>query len=246
MTCEHGFMGACAECDGAGQEPEPEPTEQVGLGSIETYDDFERALEALAQHGRIDALLEQETEQKQVPFWTPESPDRANWCLQKLAGLDAEAAEIEEVTAREMARIDLWRARQLDRQRSQRHWLENGLRTFAETVFQQTGKQSVSLPHGRTQLRKAGWKLRLAAEGEQAYHNARELVIEWLKAYRPELIEVKETPRIVEIKKLVAEPHPGEIRTAIVAETGEEIPGLVTEMAEGMTFLYKTAQKESE
>ena len=29
MTCQHGFIGACAECDGAGQQPEapePEPT----------------------------------------------------------------------------------------------------------------------------------------------------------------------------------------------------------------------------
>jgi len=26
MTCEHGFIGACSECDGAGQVPETQPS----------------------------------------------------------------------------------------------------------------------------------------------------------------------------------------------------------------------------
>lgn len=33
MTCEHGFIGACAECDGAGQQPEPEGAREADYDS---------------------------------------------------------------------------------------------------------------------------------------------------------------------------------------------------------------------
>jgi hypothetical protein len=29
MTCDHGFIGPCAECDGCGQRPEPETVRAV-------------------------------------------------------------------------------------------------------------------------------------------------------------------------------------------------------------------------
>ena len=30
MTCDHGYIGACAECDGSGQIPPPETVHPIG------------------------------------------------------------------------------------------------------------------------------------------------------------------------------------------------------------------------
>lgn len=40
--CEHGFIGACAECDGCGQQPEPEVTHPIGCLCGDCQVQFER------------------------------------------------------------------------------------------------------------------------------------------------------------------------------------------------------------
>lgn len=60
MTCEHGFIGACAECDGCGQQPgdfeAPCPTICLGLEGVAELDAMLRVPEALAAN-RIAEVL---------------------------------------------------------------------------------------------------------------------------------------------------------------------------------------------
>jgi hypothetical protein len=58
MTCPHGFIGPCAECDGAGQIPETEPEPDVDhTREAEAWGRLARRLirSALAPDGHPDA-----------------------------------------------------------------------------------------------------------------------------------------------------------------------------------------------
>lgn len=170
--------------------------------------------------------------------WTPESPDRANWLLQKLAAINEADAQDDETAKREIARIEMWQSREKEKRIANRRWYEKCLRFYMNQRYEKDGKQTISLPFGKLALKHPAWKLRVATAEEAAQlWNEPVNAVAVLEHISPNFVRVKVEPALSEIKKLIVKPEMGVgIKPAVIVETGEEIPGLVVEIPNEMTF----------
>ena len=139
--------------------------------------------------------------------------DMATWAMRKLRGILLKKAENKAIADAEIARIAEWlttvdKSLQGDEDYFRAILVEYAVGQRAE------GRKTLNLPYGKVTSRQGSGKWTVDKEMD---------FLEWAKANRPELVKVKESPAIAELKTYLTKTEGGYI---VDTATGEVVPGV--------------------
>lgn len=179
-------------------------------------------LEAMAP---ADWPGEQRMDAPASAHWKITDEGSADWAMQKLAAAQAEEARINKTAAEQAARIEVWRAKQVEVHQRSAAFFKHLLTDWLAQVNADNPKTlSVALPSGSV-VSRAG-RVTIHVVDSEAF-------IDWAEVYRPSLVKVTQAPRKDEIKKVLQAKDVGGIELALIdPDSGEIVPGVVAERGE--------------
>jgi phage host-nuclease inhibitor protein Gam len=149
-------------------------------------------MNALQKH-ELDEMegleLNEETKQR----FKIEDKEQLNWALRKLSALESEQKEIDELAAKEMERINVWRVKEVEGIKNSKGFFEGLIAEYAMSERTKDPKfKSVSSPYGKVTFKKQSPK----------WHYEEDKLVEYLESINQlDLIRVKKEPNKAELKK---------------------------------------------
>lgn len=141
-----------------------------------------------------------------------------NWALRKLAALDRQEAEINELARQEVERIEEWRKKRLESVARSREYLTFLIEEYAREQRALDPKWKASTPYGRVSFRRQQPKWHWKDD---------QVLVDWLeRAGYTDMVRVKKEPEKAVLKKRFSLADDGRV---IDPETGEVVPGVVVE-----------------
>lgn len=135
----------------------------------------------------------------------------AEWCLEKIAELEARKAEVDAQYKKMIERYDKWREDELKNIEDSTTFFQSLLRPWVTEELKTSKKKSISLPSGRVGIRKGKETWTLA--GKEFDRNDPALLV-IAKSMDEKYIEVKESVKWAELKKTLHVTEKGTVVSA--------------------------------
>jgi phage host-nuclease inhibitor protein Gam len=163
----------------------------------------------------------------------PEDAAQAERLLRGRWRLQEDERKVSDVAKAEKAKVEEWAQDRLSGIRRRIVQIDRLLEGWMRAVARDNPKRKTEkLPHGTLKLRGTQYSIEPTDD---------ETVLAWVKANRPDLVRVKEEPKLGELKAAckpgsVVSEHEGVKWYAVVAEGGEVVPGVVRVKADEDKF----------
>lgn len=162
-----------------------------------------------------------ETADQETPSsWAIRDRNTAFWAMRKMATLTRQLQMLQQERDAEVQRVERWLEREAKPIRQRMGFLQHHLEMYHRQVLAEDPKQkTMRTPWGALQLRQS--------PPEWQYQD--EVLVGWLQEHAPALLRVRQEAERTALKgqvQLVPGDTPGEW-TAVLAETGEVVPGLL-------------------
>lgn len=133
--------------------------------------------------------------------------DSANWAFRKIAALNEQIKENQDLAAREKLRIETWEKKENESSRQTIEYFEGLLKQYYKELRESNPKAKVSTPYGK-----------ITSKESTKWHYEEDKLLEYLKENDSELVKVKTEESInkVDLKK--------KYKDGVNAETGEILP----------------------
>lgn len=149
----------------------------------------------------------------------------AEWCVEKIAELEARKAEVEAQYQKMIERYDKWREDELKNIEDSEAFFQSLLRPWVMEELKTSKKKSVTLPSGRVGIRKGKETWTIAGK---AFDKNDPALLVVAKNIGEKYIEIKESVKWAELKKTLQVTESG----SVVTEDGEIIEAFHVEQGE--------------
>ena len=149
----------------------------------------------------------------------------AEWCMEKLAEKAAERQVVESQYEKMIARYEKWRTDSLEKLEADECYLQQLLRPWVENQLDGKKASSIKLPSGRIGFHAGPRQYTIGGEKASATNK---VLLAFAKESKPDLVEVKETVKWAEMKKMLKPIDDGRV----VTDDGEIVPDMTVEDGE--------------
>jgi hypothetical protein len=164
-----------------------------------------------------NTLLNQDLQEEVKESFKIENLEGATWAFRKLRAISNKKAEIEAVAAEEIARVELWKKKEVEKYESDTEYFESLISSYFVEERAKNKKFKLSTPYGKVSTRKAS---KWIYEDEEALK-------QYVKENDIDAIRIKEELDKTSLKKIC--------KDAVNQDTGEILPGVRVEETETIT-----------
>lgn len=171
----------------------------------------------------MNLMLEQEIEEvTEHDGFKLKDIEGVNWAFRKIRAYETKKAEIDDLRAKELERINLWHKKETEQLEGNMEYFKGLITEYYIKLKENDPKAKISTPNGKISSRK------------QTKYNYidEEALLSWVKENHKELVKVKEELDKAEFKKV--------FKSNVDLNTGEIIPGL--EIKEEETIQIKVVE----
>jgi len=156
----------------------------------------------------------------------------AEWCMEKIAEIEAKEAEVNAAYAAMIEKYTAWRDKEAAALADKKSYFSGLLDAWARGELAGSKKKSISLPSGRLGYRKGGVAFAMNGEAVDAKCSA---MLDWAEDNAPGVVKTKKSLDWVTLKRHLQAVEGGKV---IFADTGEVVEGMTATEA-APTFYVK-------
>lgn len=165
--------------------------------------------------GAFDPDVDLESEESRVRFSIGDDA-QATWAMRRLSSVQQRAAQVSMIAEAERSRIDAWEDRQMKQFQRDENYFQGLLMEYAASERTAHDRKSIDTPYGSVKSRVS----------QPVWEVDADAFLQWAKTHAPDLIRVKETPSLSDMKKFLQIEHTDTLGLVAMTPDGEIVPGV--------------------